>query len=168
MMECFWNGCNYLRARLSPLIDVFFVPESVAAASRSPQFLSFVFRVPANVDSLGLNFPVFEGPLQTFLASPPVLISPLFSVARVGLAQVVLAQVALAHFFLAQAGLARVVFARTFPDSVSLAPAALLLPHLALECFIERTGRDCDSYLGLGILVDQKKQSIQTDAQRMT
>ena len=64
---------------LVPLAPASLVPESLAAASPPLAFLALASRVAADVASLVLSFVALVKLVPTFLASPPVLRSPLFS-----------------------------------------------------------------------------------------
>jgi hypothetical protein len=62
-----------------PLAPASLVPESLAAASPPLAFLALASRIAADVASLILSFIALVKLVPTFLASPPVLRSPLFS-----------------------------------------------------------------------------------------
>jgi hypothetical protein len=71
------------------------IPESLAAASPPLAFLALTSHVTDNVTSLVLSFVALIKLVLTFLASPPALLSPLFSVALISLIQVSLIRASL-------------------------------------------------------------------------
>jgi hypothetical protein len=64
---------------LVPLTPASLIPESLAAASPPLAFLTLASRITTNVASLILSFVTLIKLILTFLISPPILRSPLFS-----------------------------------------------------------------------------------------
>jgi hypothetical protein len=64
---------------LVPLTPASLIPESLTAASPPLAFLALTSRITTNVASLILSFIALIKLVPTFLISPPVLRSPLFS-----------------------------------------------------------------------------------------
>ena len=111
---------------LVPLAPASLVPESLAAVFPPLAFLALISRVIANVASLVLSFVGLVKLVPTSLASPPALVSPLFSIALIS----TFASLALAS--LVRASLALASLALTSHALVSLALISLALASLAL------------------------------------
>ncbi len=94
---------------MSSLVLVSLVPESLATTSSSPAILTLASHISADIASLVLIFLALVKLVPTFLATPPALYSPLFSLAPISLT---------------------LLTSSTSPVHVSLIPATLFLPSL--------------------------------------